>query len=128
MSNKQLDNVSAPEAIRKENKVEVELGGKKYQLRYPASAFVKFQEKYKGWRTAWKLMAETYDSDVDYNVLVDFLVIGINLPEVTEEVVKPLVMDLYQDETSVILIAISQASKRWLPEEVKKEGDENPTK
>ena len=122
-----LNNVSAPEALRTLNKVEIELGGKTYPIRYPVSAFVKFQEKYKGWRTAWKKMAETYDSDVDYDVLTDFLVIGINLPEMTSDVVKTLLMDSYQDEIAEILVAIAQASKKWLPEEVKKEGA-NPTK
>lgn len=123
-----IDNVTVPEHIRKENKVEIDLAGKKYQLRYPASAFVKFQEKYKGYKTAWRNMTEPYPGDVDYKVLTDFLVIGINREDMTEEAVFPLVMDLMEDETAAILVAISQASKRWLPEEVKKEGESDPTK
>ena len=121
-----LNNVTTPANLRVRNKVEVELGDKKYELRYPASAFVKFQEKYKGWRTAWGLLK--YDEgDLNYDVLTDFLHIGINREEMTYDVVRALVMELYQDEVAEIIVNITKGSVRWLPKEVKKEGEENPT-
>lgn len=96
--------------------VKVTLGGKEWEIRYPVRAFRIFQERFGGWRQAWKKLASTYDGDLDYDVLVDFLVIGINSPEATAEKVKGWVEDLYEDELIPIVEGMRLASRRWLPE------------
>lgn len=110
-----LDNV-------RPNKVEIELGGKLVELRFPARAFAELQRLHGGWREAWKKMIENVPGDIDYDVLSDFLAIGTGADKAT---VKEQVLDLFQDEIAVIIESISKASTRWLPE-VKP--SEDPTK
>ncbi len=105
------------------NKVEIELGGKTLELRFPARAFAELQTLHGGWRAAWKKLVENYAGDIDYDVLADFLSIGTGEQKAK---VKEWVMDLFQDEIADIITAINSASVRWLPEV--KPDDADPTR
>ncbi len=109
----------------KPNEVKIKLGGKEWEVRFPVRAFMALQEKFGGWKKAWQKLAESVEGDLNYEVFIEFLVIGINKPEATTETVKEWVYDLFQDEIADILVAIQSASRRYLPQS---DGKENPQK
>lgn len=108
------------------NKQEIELGGKTWELRFPARAFRQLQELYGGWTKAWKALAESYEGDINYDVLIDFLFIGINNTNAPKEKIREWVDELYQDELVPIVLSIRMAANKYLPET--KDAEPDPTK
>jgi hypothetical protein len=104
-----------------EEKVEIELGGKKYRLRFPVRAFKELQEQFGGWVKAWEKMGNreegaTMTGEINYEVLAGMLVIAIHQDDADISRVSTWLNDLYQDELVVIINGLLKAKNRYSPE------------
>ncbi|SRR6266487_3306099 len=104
-----------------EQKSEIELGGKKFLLRFPNRATRELQETYGGWVKAWAKMtfqerAEPMLNEIDYDILADILVIAIHQEGVDRSKVATWLADLMQDETIEIINALVACRNRYGPE------------
>jgi len=104
-----------------EEKVEIELGGRKYLLRFPVRAFRELQEHFGGWVKAWEKMgnreeSSTMTGEINYDVLAEMLVIAIHQDGVTVDKVTAWLDDLYQDELVEIINGMLRAKNKFAPE------------
>jgi hypothetical protein len=104
-----------------DEKVEIELGGKKFLLRFPVRAFREMQEQFGGWVKAWEKMGNrqegsTMEGEINYETLAEMLVIGIHQEGVDFSKVSTWLNDLYQDELVEIINGMLKAKNKHSPE------------
>ncbi len=104
-----------------EEKVEIELGGKTYQLKIFMKELAKFQKEYSGWLKAFQKLSFVGTEmegmmEINYDVLAGMLAIAIGQNGIDKEFVYPLLEDLKDEELAELVKAIVSARKKAIPE------------